>query len=439
MSGRRLEDAAAELALERAGADLALERAGADLALERAVRAETGRLVGLLHRHLGDLDVAEEAVADAVLEALAAWRRTGIPERPAAWLHTAARRNALDRLRREARLRERLPSLGAWAAGARAARADPGADAPGLGSGAADDERLGLLFGCCHPALAPQARFALTLRAVLGLTTAEIARATFEPEATVAQRISRAKRKIGQAAIPVRIPDVGELPERLDVVLSVIATAYNEAYLASGGPDPTRRDLADDATWLAGVVATALPREPEALGLLALLWLHQARSAARFDAAGRIVLLADQDRAQWRHDEIAAAGRLLERAAALRRPGRYQLQAAITACHCEAPTWGDTDWLQILTLYDLLVRHDPSPVVRLNRAVALARVAGPAQALAEVDALAEPLARYHLWHAIRAELLRELGRDGEARQADVLALAGTDNVAERALLTDRLR
>ncbi|WP_460459510.1 RNA polymerase sigma factor, partial [Angustibacter peucedani] len=334
---------------------------------------------------------------------------------------------------------ERLPALGDWAAGARAALVDPGAGSPDVGGRPGDDVRLGLLFGCCHPALPPEARLALTLRAVVGLTTAEIARATFEPESTVAQRISRAKRKIGATAIPVRIPDVDELPARLDVVLSVIATAYNEAFLATAGPDPSRRDLADDATWLAGVVATALPDEPEPLGLLALLRLHQARSAARFDDTGRLVLLAVQDRSLWRQDEVAAAVALLERAAALRRPGRYQLQAAITAVHCEAGSFAETDWLQILTLYDVLLRHDPSPVVRLNRAVALARVEGPAAALAEVDALAEPLERYHLRHAIRASLLRELGRADEARAADELALAGTGNVAERALLTDRLR
>jgi RNA polymerase sigma-70 factor (ECF subfamily) len=343
-------------------------------------------------------------------------------------------------------LRERLPSLGEWAAGARAVRGEPGLDGGrdggldgGPGGGVGDEERLALLFGCCHPALAPASRLVLTLRAVLGLTTAEIARATFEPEATVAQRISRAKRKIGAAAIPLRVPEAAELPERLDVVLTVVATAYNEAYLATGGLEPARRDLAEDATWLAGVIATALPREPEALGLLALLRLHQARADARFDAQGRLVLLADQDRSRWRQDEIAAAVGLLERAAAMRRPGRYQLQAAITACHCEAATWADTDWLQILTLYDLLLRYDPSPVVRLNRAVATARVEGPAVALAEVDAVAQPLRRYHLLHAIRAELLRELGRPDEARAADRVALAATGNVAERALLTDRLR
>jgi RNA polymerase sigma-70 factor (ECF subfamily) len=411
---------------------------GADLALEAVVRAESGRLVGLLHRTLGDLDLAEEAVAEAVVEALGAWRRDGIPDRPAAWLHTAARRNALDRLRREARLRARLPSLGEWAAGARALNDDP-ARAGSRRSPVGDEERLGLLFGCCHPALAPSSRLALTLRAVLGLTTAEIARATFEPEATVAQRISRAKRKIGAAAIPLKVPELAELPARLDIVLTVVATAYNEAYLATGGPDPTRRDLAEDATWLAGVVAIALPDEPEALGLLALLRLHQARTDARFDADGHLVLLADQDRSLWRQDELASAIGLLERAAGMRRPGRYQLQAAIAACHCEAATWADTDWLQILTLYDLLLRYDPSPVVRLNRAVATARVEGPAVALAEVDAVAGPLRRFHLLHATRAALLRELDRPDEARAADRLALAATGNVAERELLAERLR
>ena len=398
-----------------------------DAVLERVVRDETAHLVATLHRILGDLDVAEEAVADAVVEALRTWRRDGIPDRPGGWLLTAARHNALDRLRRESRYRDKLKIL--------AGRIDEIAPPPADGQ----DERLALIFGCCHPALARPAQVALTLRAVVGLTTAEIARAFFTPEPTIAQRIVRAKRKIVQAGIPVRVPGVDEIPERLDTVLTVVYLAYNEAYLATGGPDPSRRDLADDAIWLAGVVSTSLPREPEALGLLALLRLHHARAAARFDRAGHMILLADQDRTAWDGDAIQSAIRQIERAAAMRRPGRYQLQAAIAACHAEAPDWASTDWLQILTLYDMLLRLDPSPVVRLNRAIALAQFDGPARAMAELDALAEPLRNYHLLHATRAQLLRDLGRGHEARAADATALGLTGNVAERHLLTERLR
>ena len=404
-----------------------IDSAASDAVLERVVRNETGHLVATLHRILGDLDVAEEAVAEAVVEALKTWRRNGIPDRPGAWLLTAARHNALDRLRRESRYRDKLQVL--------AGGIDEVAPAPASGQ----DERLALIFGCCHPALARPAQVALTLRAIVGLTTAEIARAFFTPEPTIAQRIVRAKRKIVQAGIPVRVPGVDDMPERLDTVLTVIYLAYNEAYLATGGPDPSRRDLADDAIWLAGIVARSLPREPEALGLLALLRLHHARAAARFDEAGHLVLLADQDRTTWDLETIRSATVMIERAAAMRRPGRYQLQAAIAACHAEAPDWASTDWLQILTLYDMLARLDPSPVVRLNRAIALAQFDGPARALAELDALAEPLRNYHLLHATRAQLLRQVGRGLEARSADAAALALTGNVAERHLLTERLR
>ena len=398
-----------------------------DAVLERVVRDETAHLVATLHCILGDLDVAEEAVADAVVEALKTWRRNGIPDRPGGWLLTAARHNALDRLRRDSRYRDKLALL----AGGLTATAP----APAGGQ----DERLGLIFGCCHPALARPAQLALTLRAVLGLTTAEIARASLTSESTIAQRIVRAKRKIVQAGIPVRVPGVDEMTERLDTVLTVVYLAYNEAYLVTGGPDPTRRDLGDDAIWLAGVVSSALPREPEALGLLALLSLHHARAASRFDGEGHLILLADQDRTAWDAAAIQAAIRLIERAAALRRPGCYQLQAAIAACHAEAPSWAVTDWLQILTLYDLLLRHDPSPVVRLNRAIALAQVEGSARALAELDTFAAALSSYYLLHATRAQLLRELGRGPEARVADQAALALTGNTAERHLLTERLR
>lgn len=395
-----------------------------DAVLERLVRKETAQLVASLHRLLGDLDVAEEAVADAVVEALDAWRRDGIPPRPGGWLYTAARHNAMDRMRREVRCRDKLAQIAA----------SPVHVVPASG-----DERLALVFGCCHPALPPPARLALTLRAVAGLTTTQIARATLTPEATVAQRIVRAKHKIVHAGIPLRVPSAAELPERLDSVLTVVYVVYNEAFLATGGPHPNSRDLADDATWLAGLVATLLPAEPEALGLLALLRLQNARAATRFDADGRLVLLADQDRARWDAAGIQVAVELLQRAADMGRPGRYQLEAAIASCHAEAPTWEATDWLQVLTLYDLLMRHDPSPVVRLNRAVALAQVEGPASALAELDALDGPLRRYHLFYAIRAQLLRALGRQSEAYTADEVALTLTDNVAERRLLAERLR
>jgi RNA polymerase sigma-70 factor (ECF subfamily) len=398
----------------------------ADRELEHVVRDEAGLLVARIYRRIGDLDVAEEAVADAVVEALTAWRRDGLPARPAAWLATAARHNALDRVRRAARYRDRLAVI--------AAELD--AEPPPAVTG--QDDRLALIFGCCHPALSRPAQLALTLRAVVGLTTAEIARATFTRETAIAQRIVRAKRKIGQAGIPVRIPPPAELPERLDAVLTVVYLAYNEAFLTTSGPDPQRRDLAADAEWLARTLRDALPTEPEVLGLLALLRLHQARAATRFDRAGRLVLLADQDRARWDRTAITEAVGLITAAARLRRPGRFQLQAAIAACHAEAPTWAETDWLQILTLYDLLVRHDGSPVVRLNQAIALAHVSGAAAALSALEPLAAPLADYHLFHATRAHLLRGLGRTAEARAADERALGLTGNVAERELLADRL-
>lgn len=393
---------------------------GADAALEHVVRAEAALLVASLHRLLGDFDVAEEAVADAVVEALDGWRRTGVPERPSGWLYTAARHNAMDRLRREARYQDKLAQLAA----------SPIHVVPATG-----DERLALIFACCHPTLPPPARLALTLRAVLGLTTRQIARAMLVPEATAAQRIVRAKRKIVAAGIRLRVPSVDQLPARLDSVLTVVYVLYNEAFLTT---DPIERDLADDAIWLAGLVAELLPHEPEALGLLALLRLQHARASARFDAEGRLVLLAQQDRDQWDRAEMYTGMALLRRAAALHRPGRYQLEAAIAACHAEASSWSETDWLQVLTLYDLLVRHDPSPVVRLNRAIALSNVGGAAAALIELDELTEALRSYHLFHATRAQLLTALDRHAEARAANELALTLTDNAVERQLLTDRL-
>ncbi len=404
-----------------------------DAALARAVREETAAIVTSLYRRLGDLDVAEEAVSEAVVEALTSWRRTGVPERPGAWLQVAARRNAIDLVRRRGsreRVVEQLIDV-------RPDEPGPGTAARAAGTDDAD-ERVALLFGCCHPALRPEARLALTLRAVLGLTTPQIARAFLVPEATAAQRIVRAKRKIVAAGIPLVVPDEASMPERLDDVLTVVQVLFNEGFLASGGDAPYDRDLADDALWLAALVTTALPAEAEAWGLLALLTLQAARTPARFDPDGGLVLLEDQDRSRWDQAAIARGLAHLERAGALRRTGRFQLMGAIAACHAEAQSWSGTDWLQILTLYDVLVRLDPSPVTHLNRAVALAQVDGAEAALASVDRLAGELARYHLFHAVRAELLRRLGRADAARESDARALALTGNPAERRLLSARL-
>jgi RNA polymerase sigma-70 factor (ECF subfamily) len=289
-----------------------------------------------------------------------------------------------------------------------------------------------MLFGCCHPALAVEVRLALTLRSVAGLTTEQVAHAFLVPEATLAQRIVRAKRKIVANGIRMEVPET-RIPERLDDVLTVVYLTYNAGFV-----DAASRGLAEDAVWLAEVLTTGLPAEPEAWGLLALLTLQQSRAAARFGPEGELVLLADQDRGRWDHPAIARAERYLERAAVWRRPGRFQLQAAIAACHASAPSYAETDWLQILTLYDLLLRHDRSPVVRLNRAVALAECAGPAPALEEVEALAGALDAYHLWHATRADLLRRVGRLDAATEANRRALDLAALPAEQALLRERL-
>jgi RNA polymerase sigma-70 factor (ECF subfamily) len=294
------------------------------------------------------------------------------------------------------------------------------------------------MFTCCHPALSRAAQVALTLRAVCGFTTGEIAHAFLASEAAVAQRLVRARRKIVAAGIPFRLPDDAELGERLGEVLAVLYLMFTEGYLTSGGPVATRRDLAEDAAWLAALVVRLLPAEPEPLGLLALMRLHLARGAARFTGYGDLILLADQDRALWDRARIADGIALIEQAAALQRPGPYQVEAAIAACHAEAPSWAATDWPQILLLYDLLLDLRRSPVVRLNRAVALRQVAGPEAALAEVNALDGTLDHYHLFHAIRGELLVELGRREQARAADLRALALTHNHAEQTLLTRRL-
>ncbi|ALJ21145.1 RNA polymerase sigma factor [Microbacterium sp. No. 7] len=403
------------------GTDAVPPGAASDRLLTRVVRDEAARIVAALTVSFGNLDLAEEAVASAVEAALVQWRVRGVPPNPGAWLTQAARHDALDRLRRERRYREKLALLAETSA-------SPEPEA---------DERLPLLFGCCHPALSPAAQVALTLRAVCGLTTAQIARATLSSPATVAQRIVRAKRKIGAAGIPLRIPEDGERAQRLDIVLTIVSAMYAEAQLVPGGDASADRDLADDALWLARVIADALPREAEAHGLRALLLFHAAREDARA-VDGELVLLADQDRSRWDAALLAEARRALERAARLRRPGRWQLHAAIAACHADAARAADTDWPQVLVLYGMLGRYDRSPIVRLNRAVAVAEVRGAAAALADVDALGAALQGFHLWHAVRAHLLRRLGRDAEAGDADRRALELTANEAERRLLARRL-
>jgi RNA polymerase sigma factor (sigma-70 family) len=386
--------------------------------LAGVVRQHAGQLAAALMQVTGDFATAEDLVQDAVLAALQHWPAEGIPDRPGAWLFTVARRRGLDALRREANYRTKLAQL-QW----------PVQPAP--------DERLRLIFTCCHPALPRPAQIALTLRVVCGLTTAQIARAFLVPETTVAQRIARAKRKITDAGIPYRIPGDDELAARLTEVRTVIYLLFNEGYLSTAGPAQSR-DLADDAEWLAGLLHQLMPTEPEVMGLLALIRLHRARTAARFDPDGGLVLLRDQDRSLWDREAIGDATRLLVRAARQRRTGPYQLQAAIVACHAEAEHWQDTDWEQIVLLYDMLLHLAPSPVTRLHRAIAVRYATGPRAALAELDALAGELRDYHLYHATRAELLRRLGRPGQARTADRRALELTTNPAEQAVLRQRL-
>jgi RNA polymerase sigma factor (sigma-70 family) len=388
-------------------------------ALTAVFREEAGTLTTALVRILGDFAVAEEIVQDALLVALERWPVDGIPERPGAWLLTVARRRALNQLSRDARYREKLAQL-----------EQPILQEP--------DDRVRLMFTCCHPALSRAAQVALTLRAVCGFTTSEIAHAFLVSEAAVAQRIVRARRKIVAAHIPYRMPSDDEMGERLREVLAVLYLMFNEGYLASSGATPTRRDLAEDAAWLTALVARHMPEEPEPLGLLALMRLHLARTEARFTDAGELVLLQDQDRSRWKRPMITEGIALIEQAAALGRPGPYQVEAAIIACHAEAESWAATDWRQIVLLYDLLLLMTPTPVVRLNRAVAVRQVEGPETALVEVNALARDLEHYHLFHAIRGELLLELSEREQARASALRALELTQNRAEQSLLARRL-
>jgi RNA polymerase sigma factor (sigma-70 family) len=382
-------------------------------------REEAGRITAWLARSLGDFSIAEDIVQDALLAALQQWSVEGIPDCPRAWLQTVARRRAIDRLRREVRYREKLASLD---------EAIP----------QSPDNRLELIFLCCHPALGPEAQVTLTLRAVCGLSSAEIASAFLVSEAAVAQRLVRARRKIAAAGIPYRVPRDDELDARLSQVLSSLYLMFNEGYLPRGCAEVSRRDVAQDAAWLAELVTQLFPRDAEALGLLALMRLHLARAAARFTDTGELVLLRDQDRQLWNRSAISDAVVTLTQAAALHRPGRYQLQAAIAACHAEAASWGQTDWPQILTLYDMLLHVAPSPVARLNRAVALRYVAGPEVALGEVRQLGSDLQAYYLFHAVYADLLQELGQREQARAAELRALELTRNPAEQSLLRRRI-
>jgi RNA polymerase sigma-70 factor (ECF subfamily) len=401
-------------------------------ALDAVYRSESRRVLATLIRLLGDFELAEEALHDAFTAAMAQWPRDGVPANPRAWLVSAGRFKAIDSMRRRARFDASLAAL--------AEQLDaPTGDVAGQNDGGVEDDRLRLIFTCCHPALPPNAQVALTLREVCGLTTEEIARAFLTPAPTVAQRIVRAKTKIRDARIPYEVPARADLPDRLDTVLRVVYLVFNEGYSASSGPSLTRHDLSDEAIRLGRLIVDLLP-EPEAMGLLALMLLHDSRRAARTSPRGELILLNDQDRSLWNRDQIVEGTALVERALSSRRFGPYTLQAAIAAVHAGAASAEATDWAQIVALYDVLARADPSPVVELNRAVAVAMRDGPAAGLALIDAILAhgDLEDYHLAHSARADLCRRLGKTAEARASYGRALRLTRLEPERRFLQQRL-
>jgi RNA polymerase sigma-70 factor (ECF subfamily) len=402
--------------------------------IETLYRSESGRVLATLVRLLGDLDLAEEAMHEAFATALESWPQTGIPDKPRPWLISTARFKAIDTLRRRARFDASQDELvrhleAQWSSAQRSNEED-----------SLEDDRLRLIFTCCHPSLAPEAHVALTLREVCGLTTEEIARAFLVTPATLAQRIVRAKTKIRETPIPYEVPTPQELPERLGAVLQVIYLVFNEGYSAAAGAEVMRAELTGEAIRL-GRLLTELRPEPEVIGLLSLMLLHESRHAARTSPTGELILLENQDRSLWNREQIAEGVALLEKALKSRRFGSYTLQAAIAAVHAEAESVAATDWRQIVALYDRLLRIQPSPVVQLNRAVAIAMRDGPEAGLALIEAVSEhgEMANYYLAHSARADMYRRLGRTAEARSSYEKALALTQQEPERQFLQERIR